>query len=194
VFKLFITALVALRVPVVTPVDRLKVAALILLLTIFVLVSVPTVAVVTFAFVNWAAAEVIPVAKTKIPPVIDVAASVPADTVVPITLVPVMDVLLIFVAVKEAVVTPVDRLKVPALRFVLTRFVDVILVVLIRPVVILVVKRAVPVTSNVAPGLVVAIPTLPPVVKMLPNVFELNDALIPPPVTNILPLVILLNV
>ena len=57
--------------------------------------------------------------------------------------------------------------------FVLTTLVEVTFVLYNAPVVTDVVIFAVPDTSNVFEGFVVPIPTLPPVVKILPRVFEL---------------------
>ena len=72
------------------------------------------------------------------------------------------------------------KLNVPALKLVATTLVEVKLVENNAAVVTLVVNRAVPDTSSVAPGAVVAIPTLPDVVNIEPIVLVLNDALKPP--------------
>ena len=78
-------------------------------------------------------------------------------------------------AKSEATVTP-EAFTLVALALVTTQFVTVPRGAYKAPVVTLVVNLAVPVTSIVAPGAVVAIPTLPPVVKIDPIVLALPVA------------------
>ncbi len=117
-----------------------------------------------------------------------VSAEFAAVRLVIIALVVVMEVLFKLPIVAAAKL-PLLKAIVPADKFVMTKLSTVPLSAYRAPVVKLVAIRAVPLTSRVYAGAVVAIPTLPPVVKMLPIVLLFPIAA-KVPVTNATPAVI----
>jgi len=134
----------------VSPVDKLRVADVMLVDTAFVFKRVAIVAVVTLAFVICALAVVSPVDKLSVALVIFVEISFVLRRVAIVAVVT-----LAFVICALAVVSPVDKLSVA-----LVMLVDTALTMLNVPPVKLV-AVIVPLTSNAEEGLAVPMPTFP---------------------------------
>jgi hypothetical protein len=156
---------VTLRAAVVVPVERMATAAEILVAVTLPAVTVPAITVPAVTPVAMTLVDVTVVANTLVAVTFVAVTSCRDDR--PVTL-------------RAPAVAPVERIATAALTLVPTNeervaFVPRTLVVLNKPVVMLV-EPSVPLTVRVKLGAVVPTPTFPPVVKMLPIVFEVPTA------------------